>query len=272
LEYSNSHTILLVEDEVIIGMATKSNLESLGYKTVLATSSDNAIRIAMEEPAIDLVLMDIDLGKGLNGIETCKVIIEKKYLPIVFVSSHTEKSVVSLTEDITSFGYIVKSSHLTVYDASIKMAYKLFDEKSKREKFDKYLRCALNYEDSPIFISNEVGNVIFCNRAYLDMIGAVNYTSAIEFEKYIDYVKVFSNCGDLLNKDDWANKRGLRGLENQNEIFYVYNIKINQIQVNCYSYAPIIDEDNKIIGSYVKIGDKIENPDDAVLAKIKCYI
>jgi CheY-like chemotaxis protein len=272
MHLSDTHTILLVEDEVIIGMATKKKLESLGYKIVLATSSVHALEITEENQSIDLVLMDIDLGNGENGIETCKAIIEKKYLPIVFVSSHTEKSVVSLTEEITSFGYIVKSSHLTVYDASIKMAYKLYDEKKKREVFDQYLRCALNYEESPIFISNEIGNVIFCNKAYLDMIGAEDQITATEFSEYSSYVKIFSYCGELLNQDDWANKRGLNGEKNKNEIFYVYNYKLKQIQVNYYTYAPILDEGKKIIGSYVKIGDKVENPDDAILQRIKSCI
>ena len=38
------------------------------------------------------------------------------------------------TEKITSYGYVVKQSAITVLDASIKMAFKLFDAKLAEKK------------------------------------------------------------------------------------------------------------------------------------------
>ncbi len=55
-------------------------------------------------------------------------------MPIVFLSSHMEPEIVEKTEKITSNGYVVKSSSITVLDASIKMAFKLFDANLKIEE------------------------------------------------------------------------------------------------------------------------------------------
>jgi DNA-binding NarL/FixJ family response regulator len=80
---------------------------------------------------IDLILMDINLGPGMDGTQAAEKILEHTDIPIVFLSSHTEPSVVEKTEKITSYGYIVKNSGITVFDASIKMAFKLHKAKTE---------------------------------------------------------------------------------------------------------------------------------------------
>ncbi len=118
--------ILLVEDEAIIALSQKMTLEKYGYSVITANSGLKAIEIFNATKDIELILMDIDLGTGIDGTETAKIILEEHEIPIVFLSSHTEPEVVEKTERITSYGYVVKNSGITVLDASIKMAFKLF--------------------------------------------------------------------------------------------------------------------------------------------------
>jgi PAS domain S-box-containing protein len=118
--------ILLVEDEAIVAMAEKRSLEQYGYEVISAHCGERAVDLVNERSDIDLILMDIDLGKGIDGTEAAEQILERHELPVVFLSSHTDPEVVEKTEKITSYGYVVKNSSLTVLDASIKMAFKLF--------------------------------------------------------------------------------------------------------------------------------------------------
>ena len=85
-------------------------------------------------PAIDLILMDINLGNGMDGTDAAAIILKDHDLPVVFLSSHMEPEVVAKTEKITSYGYVVKNSSITVLDASIKMAFKLFEAKIKEKE------------------------------------------------------------------------------------------------------------------------------------------
>ena len=119
-------TLLLVEDEALIALAEKASLERHGYAVVVAASGEAALEVADARPDIDLVLMDINLGPGMDGTETAEAILRKRDMPVVFLSSHTEFEMVEKTERITSYGYVVKNSGITVLDASIKMAFKLF--------------------------------------------------------------------------------------------------------------------------------------------------
>ncbi|MBU0936072.1 MAG: response regulator [Spirochaetes bacterium] len=126
--------ILLVEDDAIIAHSEKISLGKYGYEVVIANSGEEAVEIINNMTGIQLILMDIDLGRGIDGTEAAALILKTHDLPIVFLSSHTESDVVEKSEKITSYGYVVKNSSITVLDASLKMAFKLFESKKHAEK------------------------------------------------------------------------------------------------------------------------------------------
>lgn len=150
--------ILLVEDEVIIAMTEKKQLEKYGYVVTYVSNGEDAVRLALNnDSSFDVILMDIDLGLGIDGTEASEEILKKKDIPIVFLSSHTEAEIVAKTERITSYGYVVKNSGIVILDASIKMALKLFDEKIERKRAEEALRVSeqwyrVIYDTSPLAI------------------------------------------------------------------------------------------------------------------------
>jgi PAS domain S-box-containing protein len=123
-------TILLAEDEVLIAMAEEQMLADHGYAVITAHSGEEAVAAAEKNPGIDLVLMDIDLGSGMDGTAAAEIILRERDVPVVFLSSHTEPEIVEKTERITSYGYVVKNSGDTVLLASIRMAFRLFEANS----------------------------------------------------------------------------------------------------------------------------------------------
>ena len=262
--------ILLVEDEAIIGMATKLTLEKTGYIVIHTTSAEKAVNLVENDSEISLVLMDIDLGSETDGIETSKRILEEREVPIVFVSSHTEPKIVCSTEEITSYGYIVKNSNIVAYDASIKMAYKLFTEKKQREIFARYIQTALENVSEPLFICDTQGDIVFFNKAYLAIQGLKN-PDLIQrkFEDYRTQITVFSETGEMQDERNLASTRPLYGNSGENVILYVYHHALKKILVNYYTYAPVYDDRENIIGSYVKIGNKIDKPEARVLKIIE---
>lgn len=139
MEFERHKTILLVEDETISSMLGKSTLEKFGYNVITADTGENAINAVESNAGIDLVLMDINLGDGMDGTETAERILEKHELPLVFMSSHTEPEIVEKTDKITSYGYILKNSDETVLIASIKMAFRLFESKRKENEKNRAL-------------------------------------------------------------------------------------------------------------------------------------
>jgi len=160
-------TILLVEDEAIIAMTESRLLKKYGFDVVTAGTGEQAVSLVETTPDIDLVLMDINLGSGIDGTVAAQRILALRDVPLVFLSSHTEKDVVESTEGITSYGYIVKNSGETVLMASIKMAFRLFEskqqEKAKRvalkESEEKYRRLIEHLPDIVYVFSDKRGCV-----------------------------------------------------------------------------------------------------------------
>ena len=179
-------TILLVEDEAIIAMTEKATLEKYGYQVEIAHSGEQAIAAVAATPGVDLILMDINLGVGMDGTEAAAAILKNHDLPIVFLSSHMEPEVVEKTEKITSYGYVVKDSSITVLDASIKMAFKLFEAKKKEMEKESQREAALtalreSEEWNKLILQTELSGIIvieastrkivFANDTALKLIG-----------------------------------------------------------------------------------------------------
>ncbi len=121
--------ILLVEDEPVISLIESAILKKGGYNVKTVPSGEKAIDLISGGGNFDLILMDIDLGKSMDGTEAAERILQIKEIPVLFLSSHTEPEIVKKTEGITSYGYVVKNSGDTVLLASIKMAFRLYYEK-----------------------------------------------------------------------------------------------------------------------------------------------
>jgi CheY-like chemotaxis protein len=58
-------TILLVEDDMITAAVESAMLKKNGFDVIIAPSGENAVEIVRYR-AVDLILMDIDLGHGLS--------------------------------------------------------------------------------------------------------------------------------------------------------------------------------------------------------------
>ena len=135
--------ILLVEDEALIAMSETRMLQKYGFEVDMVYSGEQAIERVDADPAIALVLMDIDLGRGIDGTEAAEQILERHDLPIVFLSSHSEPQVVERTEGITSYGYVLKNSGEMVLVASVKMAFRLYEAHLELKRQKEHLRTSL---------------------------------------------------------------------------------------------------------------------------------
>ncbi|MFP4331559.1 MAG: response regulator [Spirochaetaceae bacterium] len=121
-----STTILLVEDEPQRALDQKELLNRSGYEVVLAASGDEALREARERSDISLILMDIDLGSEGDGIDVAGEIQRFRSVPVVFLSSHTDPSIIERAEQFGPYGYVEKSCGAQAMVAAVRMGLRLF--------------------------------------------------------------------------------------------------------------------------------------------------
>ncbi|HAK45781.1 MAG TPA: hypothetical protein DCO79_07680, partial [Spirochaeta sp.] len=162
---ADKKTLLLVEDEALIVLSKKMELEKYGYIVLAVSTGEAAVALSKENDQIELILMDIDLGPGIDGTEAAEQILNDRNIPVVFMSSHTEPEIVEKTERITSYGYVVKSSSITVLDASIKMAFKLFNADKKIIEGRDLLQKTVDSVNDPILLIDKDYRVLMSNKA-----------------------------------------------------------------------------------------------------------
>ncbi len=119
--------LLLVEDQAMLAVSEAHLLKKNGYEVVIAKTGEAAVETARGDADIDLILMDIDLGDGIDGTEAARRILSFRALPIVFLTSQIEEEMVERVRNITRYGYVVKDSGEFVLLSSITMAFELFD-------------------------------------------------------------------------------------------------------------------------------------------------
>jgi two-component system, response regulator PdtaR len=123
--------ILVVDDEAIISMQLEERLSAMGYTVAgLASSGEDAIEKA-RRLAPDLVLMDIVMPGKLNGIEAAKTIGEELAIPVVFVTSYADDTIIEKAKQVGPYGYIVKPFNEMEIKAAIEVA--LFRKTAEQE-------------------------------------------------------------------------------------------------------------------------------------------
>jgi len=130
---SKVKTILLVEDEAILALSHSGILQKNGYEVQIAYNGESAIETVRKSNTVDLVLMDINLGSGIDGTQAAQEILQIKKLPIVFLTSHSEQAMVEKVKGITRYGYVIKSSQEFVLLETIGTAFELFQARTSME-------------------------------------------------------------------------------------------------------------------------------------------
>ncbi len=100
--------IMVVEDESIAACKIQQSLERLGYSvTARATGGEEAVRKAAEDMP-DLILMDIVLSDGMDGITAAENIRRSIHIPVVYLSAYSEEKLVERAKITEPYGYILK--------------------------------------------------------------------------------------------------------------------------------------------------------------------
>jgi len=116
--------ILVAEDNSILAMELKDTLQSFGYRVpVTASTAEEAVGMAKKQkPA--LILMDINLKGGIDGIEVAGLIRDFLKVPIVFLSGYTDTRTRTKADRTHPFQFITKPFDVKELQSVLKNALK----------------------------------------------------------------------------------------------------------------------------------------------------
>ncbi|MFZ5783480.1 MAG: ATP-binding protein [Pseudomonadota bacterium] len=90
-EGERSARVLLVEDNPAVAEVTRALLEELGYRVRPAANVADA-RLALDREQVDVVLSDIVMPGGADGLDLAREVRGRSRLPVVLASGYSEKA------------------------------------------------------------------------------------------------------------------------------------------------------------------------------------
>lgn len=101
-------TILIVEDEAVLGMDLAYRLEQLGYLTVGPVDNGPDALLAFAQHPIDLVLLDIHIRGDWDGIETGMRMRQIRRVPLIFLTAMTDDPTIQRARQVGPSAYMIK--------------------------------------------------------------------------------------------------------------------------------------------------------------------
>ncbi len=173
--------ILIVEDEMIISEDLTEILENLGYQVAgTAISAREALQLLDEENP-DLVLVDIRLKGGRDGIELARDIREHFRLPFIFLTSHADPATLRRAREVNPYGYLLKPFEEPAIHAAVEMALANFAKENngveqENDNMEMVLKDSLFVRSNGLLVK-----IHFTEILYLEADG--NYTNVYTGQK-----------------------------------------------------------------------------------------
>lgn len=119
--------ILIVEDEPIIADHIEQYVLDAGFNSTGITDNfqDTKQLIQKEDP--DLILLDINLGDGPDGIDIANYINQHYKKPFIFISSNTDSKTLERVKLTNPSGFIVKPFKASDIQTQINLAWHSFN-------------------------------------------------------------------------------------------------------------------------------------------------
>ena len=100
--------VLIVEDEALIAMECEFILTDAEYNVVGIAADESQALLLAERERPDLVLMDIRLARGGNGVEVAASILVRWGIPSIIVSAHGDQDTRERAAAANPVGWVVK--------------------------------------------------------------------------------------------------------------------------------------------------------------------
>jgi CheY-like chemotaxis protein len=101
--------VLIVEDDAMIAWDMSLSLEAAGFQVCGIVSTGAAALEQAMAGGLDVVLMDVNLKEGMDGIETARALRERgRQTPVIFVTGFGDPETSERIRAINPNGYLLK--------------------------------------------------------------------------------------------------------------------------------------------------------------------
>lgn len=164
-------SILIVEDEAIVALDLKLQLQDLGYQVVGVAGSATEAVAAVRQQRPSLVLMDVRLQGQGDGIEAAEQIQREQPTPLIFLTSHSDAETVKRAARTAPYGYLTKPYQLKELRAGIEVALTKAQLERQLREADQWFASTLQCVADGVVVTDLDGRIRFLNPAAESLTG-----------------------------------------------------------------------------------------------------
>jgi len=157
--------LLIVEDEPIVALDLKQEIEQLGCKVLgVAESADEAL-VAAGVCRPDLALMDVRIVGSVDGIQTAGLLRAAYRVPVVFLTAFSDETTIARAAREMPYGYLTKPFQSAELRATLKVALHKARIDSRREASQRGLEATVGGMREGVLMVSAEGRLQFMNAA-----------------------------------------------------------------------------------------------------------
>lgn len=259
----NGRTKILVVDDEPDNVELLTAYLSYDYDIIPAYSGREALNILEEsqQDLPDLVLMDIMLKDGMDGVEAADHIHVNYSIPLVYITAYADDNIMQRAKLTEPFGYILKPFEESELRTNIEIALYKNEMENKLKESQKWLTAILNNTGDAIIATDQSGHVKFMNPFAEALTGWKQDEVLGKHLKDIFYVESEETGNAVEDPVEKVMREGaFYGLASQTLLVTKSNTRIPVDIIG----SPIKTENGKLIGILINFSDiserkKIEN-------------
>jgi len=115
-------SILVVEDEPIVGMQLQESLEGMGHRVPAVIDSGDEVLAAVLSHKPDLILMDIKLRSFIDGVDAASRLKLVCDVPVIYLTAYPSKGSQDRAMSTNPAAYLVKPINDKTLQEQIELA------------------------------------------------------------------------------------------------------------------------------------------------------
>ena len=167
----NSPSILIVEDEAIVALELRHELQDLGYTVAGVVASGEQALAAVAEQVPQLILMDVRLQGPMDGIAAAESIRQRHDVPVIFLTAHSDDDTVKRAARTGPYGYLTKPYQIKELRAGIEVALTKSRMERQLREADRWFAYTLQCVSDGVVVTDLQARVRFINPAAEQLTG-----------------------------------------------------------------------------------------------------
>jgi len=102
------YRVLIVEDDLILSIALSMMLKKIGFTQIEKVQTAEEAREAFRNNKPDLLVMDINLGSGMSGIDFVKEIQKEHKVDVIYITGNSDMFNRMLAGETDYLDYLTK--------------------------------------------------------------------------------------------------------------------------------------------------------------------